>query len=164
MIIRSKLWSQNFEQWGFEITEYKSSNGKTKGNWFDLEIAGLLRINLVRNIDGPFRLNTLSVLGSPAVWAREVCLSYEYGNSSICAIFARTNITGRTVPIYRNDYLPTITDFSPSHTENFETQDRAQVTPCQVHAVSSFTLRHTPTDWAKSLRLNSSDWTDFDQK
>ena len=38
---------------GFEITELKSSNGETTGNRFDFEIAGLLQLNLVRNIEGP---------------------------------------------------------------------------------------------------------------
>ena len=46
-------WKKNFEKWGFEITEFRSSNGKTTGNRFDFEIAGLLRLNLVRNIEGP---------------------------------------------------------------------------------------------------------------
>ena len=59
MIIRSdkrshgRISGKNFEWWGFEITELRSSNGKTTGNRFDFEIAGLLRLNLVRNIEGP---------------------------------------------------------------------------------------------------------------
>ena len=52
--------------------------------------------------------------GSPAVWAREVCLSNE---PSIRAIFSHTNITGRAIPIYRSDSvsLSTHHHFSESH-------------------------------------------------
>ena len=58
MIIRSDKRSNgriswnNFEEWGFEITELRSSNGKTTGNRFDFEIAVRLRLNQVRNIEG----------------------------------------------------------------------------------------------------------------
>ena len=57
------------------------------------------------------------------------CLSNDCDSSSIRAIFSHTNITGRAIPTYRSDYLPTIS-FSLSHTEieNFETQNRAKVT------------------------------------
>ena len=36
---------KKFDKRGFEITELKSSNIKTKGNWFDFELA-VLQINL----------------------------------------------------------------------------------------------------------------------
>ena len=38
-----------------------------------------------------------------------LCLSNDCDSSSIRAIFSHINITGRALPIYRSDYLPTIT-------------------------------------------------------
>ena len=77
MIIRSDKRShgriswKNFEEWGFEITELRSSNGKTTGNRFDFEIAGILRLNQVRNIEGPL-CSEIPCLVAPRV-ARCLC-------------------------------------------------------------------------------------------
>ena len=77
MIIRSDKRShgriswKNFEEWGFEITELRSSNGKTTGNRFDFEIAGILRLNQVRNIEGPL-CSEITCLVAPRV-ARCLC-------------------------------------------------------------------------------------------
>ena len=121
-----------FEYWGFEKTELRSSNGKTTGNRFDFEIAGLLRPNLVRNIEGPL-CSEIPCLVAPRV-AR--CL----GTWSCFCAYRRTV----TVPVYYflshkhyrvsntnlSKRLSTHHYFSLSHTEieNFETQNRAKVT------------------------------------
>ena len=128
--IRQKVPWENgnyFEWWGFEITELRSSNGKTTGNRFDLEIAGLLRLNLVRNIEGPL-CSEIPCLVAPRVarclgtWSCFLCLSNDCDSSSIRAIFSHINITGRAIPIYRSDYLPTIT--SPWVTQKLKISKR----------------------------------------
>ena len=51
-----------------------------------------------------------------------LCLSKDCDSSSIRAIFSHTNITGRAIPIYRSDYLPTIT--SPRVTQKSKISKR----------------------------------------
>ena len=76
MIIRSdkrshgRISGKNSE-WGFEIAELRSSNGKTTGNRFDFEITGLLRLNQVRNIEGPL-CSEIPCLVAPRI-ARCLC-------------------------------------------------------------------------------------------
>ena len=144
---------KNFEEWGFEITELRSSNGKTTGNRFDFEIAGILRLNQVRNIEGPL-CSEIPCLVAPRV-ARclctselFLCLSNDCDSSSIRAIFSHTNITGRAIPIYRSDYLPTIT--SPWVTQKLKFRNAES---SQGHSRSHAVLR-IHADWAKWLRLS----------
>ena len=98
-----------------KTTELKTSNRKTKGNRLDFEIVGLLRLYLVRNIKGPLCSEIPCLVAcSLGTWS---LLIEECDCSTIRAIFSYTNITERAIPIYRGDYLPTITSQSLSQTK-----------------------------------------------
>ena len=121
-------------------------HGKTTGNRFDFEIAELLRIKLARIIEGQLcsEIPCLVAWGSPAVWAREVCLSNE---PSIRAIFSHTNITGRAIPIYRSD--------SVSLSTHHHFSESQKISKRRIEPRSRGHAECTPTDWARSLRLSS---------
>ena len=103
--------------------------GKTTGNRFDFEIAGLLRLNLVRNIEGPLCSEI-----PPRVarcWAREVVFvliewlwQFQYPCDFLSHKHYRESNTNLSKRLFTHHY------FSLSHTEieNFETQNRAKVT------------------------------------
>ena len=129
-----RIIGKNFEEWGFEITELRSSNGKTTGNRFDFEIAGLLRLNQVRNIEGAL-CSEIPCLVAPRV-ARCLCTwlvvfvliewlwQFQYPCDFLSHKHYRESNTNLSKRLSTHHY------FSLSHTEieKFETQNRAKVT------------------------------------
>ena len=108
--------------------QWKSSNGKTKGNQFDFEIAGLLWINLVRNIKGwlSSKIPCLILLESPAVWHMK--FAYRMNMTIPVSIrFSLTQTSLRESNTNLSKWLSAHQHFSLSHREDFKMQDWAKV-------------------------------------
>ena len=146
-------WKKLRVKWGFEITELRSSNGKTTGNRFDFEIAGLLRLNLVRNIEGPL-CSEIPCLVAPRV-AR--CLGTwscfcAYRMTVTVPVSVRFSLTqtlqGEQYQFIEATIYPPL--LLPESHRNWKFQNTES---SQGHSRSHAVLR-SHADWAKSLRLS----------
>ena len=159
MIIRSdkrshgRISGKNFEWWGFEITELRSSNGKTTGNRFDFKIAGLLRLNLVRNIEG-LLCSEIPCLVAPRVahcLGRWSCFC-AYRMTVTVPVSVRFSITqtlqGEQYQFIEATIYPPL--LLPESHRNWKFRNAES---SQGHSRSHAVLR-SPADWAKSLRLS----------
>ena len=161
MIIRSDKRSngriswKNFSEWGFEITELRSSNGKTTGNRFDFEIAGILRLNQVRNIEGPL-CSEIPCLVAPRV-ARCLCrwsCFCAYRMTVTVPVSVRFSLTqtlqGEQYQFIEATIYPPL--LLPESHRNWKFRNAES---SQGHSRSHAVLR-SHADWAKSAR---SGWT-----
>ena len=158
MIIRSdkgshgRISGKNFE-WGFEIAELRSSNGKTTGNRFDFEITGLLRLNQVRNIEGPL-CSEIPCLVAPRV-ARCLCTwscFCAYRMTVTIPVSVRFSLTqtlqGEQYQFIEATIYPPL--LLPESHRNWKFRNAES---SQGHSRSHAVLR-SHADWAKSLRLS----------
>ena len=144
-------WENQWKKtkWGFEITELRSSNGKTTGNRFDFEIAGLLRLNLVRNIEGPLCSEIPCLIARClGTWSR-FC---AYRMTVTVPVSVRYSLT-QTLQgeqyqfIEATNYPPLLL---PESHRNWKFRNAES---SQGHSRSHAVLR-SHADWAKSLRLS----------
>ena len=106
------------DQWGFEITELQSSNGKTTRNRFDFEIAELLRINQARIIEAGSTVFRNDLSGRLGVACCLGTCSFLLKEPTVSVRFSLTQtLQGEQYQFCRSDSvsLPSHHHFSESH-------------------------------------------------